>query len=233
MSTYASPVEPSLPDATAVSPDSGNVMVWASDRFVRERIRMALIAGDLPVLPFAEPPEDIETAEFADEPGAVVLASKRADPESLDKLQRLRVALPATGLILVSDRVANGDVRKALDAGVDGVLQSARLDESLAATVRAVLAGQLVVPADSREHVQRAVLTTREKQILGLVVMGLTNNEIATKLFLAESTVKSHLSSAFAKLGVASRNEAVSFILDPVRGRGLGILTIPSERVGV
>ena len=71
----------------------------------------------------------------------------------------------------------------------------------------------------------------REKQILGLVVMGMTNAQIASKLFLAESTVKSHLSSSFTKLGVASRNEAVGLILDPTRGQGLGILTIPAEKM--
>jgi DNA-binding NarL/FixJ family response regulator len=51
----------------------------------------------------------------------------------------------------------------------------------------------------------------------------LTNSQIASELFLAESTVKSHLSSAFAKLGVSSRSEAVAVILDPERGPGLGI----------
>ncbi len=58
--------------------------------------------------------------------------------------------------------------------------------------------------------------------------MGMTNAAIAGQLYLAESTVKSHLSSAFAKLGVASRSEAATVILDP-RSAGLGILTIPSK----
>ena len=61
------------------------------------------------------------------------------------------------------------------------------------------------------------------------IVTGLTNAEIAGKLFLAESTVKSHLSSAFSKLGVSSRYEATSVILDPERGRGLGVREIQSN----
>jgi DNA-binding NarL/FixJ family response regulator len=73
------------------------------------------------------------------------------------------------------------------------------------------------------------VLSTREKQILGLVVMGYMNSQIAERLFLAESTVKSHLHSAFGKLGVRSRNEAVSLILDPARGLGIGILGVGAE----
>ncbi len=72
-------------------------------------------------------------------------------------------------------------------------------------------------------------LTTREKQALALMVTGLTNAQIAGRLFLAESTVKSHLSSAFSKLGVASRYEAATVILDPERGSGLGIREIRSD----
>ncbi len=62
--------------------------------------------------------------------------------------------------------------------------------------------------------------------------MGYMNGQIAQQLFLAESTVKSHLSSAFRKLGVRSRNEAVNLILDPERGLGMGILALGVEPVG-
>ena len=74
-------------------------------------------------------------------------------------------------------------------------------------------------------------LTTREKQILTLMVTGQTNSQIASELFLAESTVKSHLSSAFGKLGVSSRSEAAAVILDPDRGHGLGIGNVHADFV--
>ena len=61
--------------------------------------------------------------------------------------------------------------------------------------------------------------------------MGYSNSQIADQLFLAESTVKSHLSSAFGKLGVRSRNEAVHLILDPERGLGMGILALGGEPI--
>jgi hypothetical protein len=61
--------------------------------------------------------------------------------------------------------------------------------------------------------------------------MGYMNSQIAEQLFLAESTVKSHLSSAFGKLGVRSRNEAVSLILDSERGFGMGILGLGGEPI--
>ena len=74
-------------------------------------------------------------------------------------------------------------------------------------------------------------LSVREKQVLGMVVMGFSNGEIASRLFVAESTVKSHLSSAFAKLGVRSRHEATDLIVNRAWGIGLGILSIDAEPV--
>ena len=61
-----------------------------------------------------------------------------------------------------------------------------------------------------------------EEKILGMVVLGMPNSEIAGRLVLAESTVKSHLHSSFRKLGVRSRNEAVARILDPSGHLGTG-----------
>jgi DNA-binding NarL/FixJ family response regulator len=77
-----------------------------------------------------------------------------------------------------------------------------------------------------RARLQSESLSIREKQVLSMLVMGFTNAEIAAKLFLAESTVKSHLSSAYTKLGVRSRKDAATMILDPVAGLAPGILTI-------
>ena len=54
--------------------------------------------------------------------------------------------------------------------------------------------------------------------MLRLAIAGNTNSEIASGMFLAQSTVKSHLSSAYRKLGAGSRKEATSLILDPDEG---------------
>ena len=61
--------------------------------------------------------------------------------------------------------------------------------------------------------------------MLDHVAAGLTNSEIAESLFLSESTVKSHLSSAFAKLGVRSRREAAALVLDPDQGPAMALNT--------
>ena len=73
-------------------------------------------------------------------------------------------------------------------------------------------------PRDARGLIAKPTFSHREKEVLSLVVDGLTNREIAGRLFLAESTVKSHLMAAFAKLGVRSRKDAAALLLDPQEG---------------
>jgi DNA-binding NarL/FixJ family response regulator len=123
----------------------------------------------------------------------------------------------------------NASLRRALLAGAAGLVLDADLDRALVATGHAVLAGQLAVPSALVRQIAPRPLSYREKQILGLVVLGFTNREIADKLFLAESTVKTHLSSSFAKLDAHSRSEAAARILDPEGGYGVGILAIAGD----
>jgi hypothetical protein len=69
------------------------------------------------------------------------------------------------------------------------------------------------------------------RQILGMVVTGLSNQEISSRRFLAESTVKSHLSSAYSKLGVRSRGEVVALILDRDGSLGRGTVAAPNAEL--
>jgi DNA-binding NarL/FixJ family response regulator len=132
-------------------------------------------------------------------------------------------AAPVLVVVASSDRRASD---AALRAGARGVVLDSQVEHALAATIHAVCCGQLVVPQELSARFATPALSFREKQVLGLVVMGYTNGEIARTLYLAESTVKSHLSSSFEKLGVRSRNEAARLIVDESNGLGTGILTI-------
>ena len=129
-------------------------------------------------------------------------------------------------LAVVPTTARNASLRRALLAGAAGIVLEADLDRALIATARALLTGQLAVPVSLGRQIAPRPLSHREKQVVGLVVGGSTNREIAHKLYLAESTVKTHLSSAFRKLDARSRSEAVARILDPEAGYGVGILAV-------
>jgi DNA-binding NarL/FixJ family response regulator len=164
---------------------------------------------------------------------AVVMACGGATTARRDAVRALRRQQPEARIVLITPSDTRRGVRTALEAGADGLVFDSQLDCALVPTLRAVKAGQLSVPRAGRHQVHRPTLSRREKQTLALVVMGLTNAEIAATLFLAESTVKCHLSSAFAKLGVHSRNEATRLILDPEERLGLGILALADEQLRV
>jgi DNA-binding NarL/FixJ family response regulator len=192
---------------------------------LEERACAALVAAGHGVRPLESP---IAAAELR--PGEVLVLGELAEvPDVSAALRSLIDAAPVTIVALLGAESSAPAVRRAMRAGASGVVLEPDLERALAATVFAVAAGQAVVPRAAQRQLSRPVLSVRERQVLSLVVMGLMNGEIAAQLFVAESTVKSHLSSAFAKLGVRSRNEAVELILDPDQHAGLGILRIGGE----
>jgi len=150
-----------------------------------------------------------------------------------DAVRALRREHPHAPILIVGRGEDAARVKHALEAGASGYVTDDEVGYALGPAVAAIAAGQLCLPPAYRRQVAKPTFTTREKQILALVVMGMSNGEIGRKLFLAESTVKSHLSSAFSKLGVRSRNEASALILDPISGLGPGILRISDELPGM
>jgi DNA-binding NarL/FixJ family response regulator len=123
------------------------------------------------------------------------------------------------------------ELRRLFAAGADGVVLDSALEGALVPTIQAVCEGQVVAPRELWRAVERPLLSRREKQIMAMVILGLTNREIAQQLFVTEATVKSHLSATFAKLGVRSRTQATARILDPEHGLGTGILAITNDGV--
>jgi DNA-binding NarL/FixJ family response regulator len=200
------------------------VATIAGDEVRRKRLSVVLEGAGLILIAQDARPEDFP-ARVEPAPDAVVLSWEEVNDQT-SWVDWTHNNLPDTRIIIVAASITRRALRDLLRQGVDGVVLERDAETSLGLTVRVVCAGQLSLPQDMREQIQRPALSAREKQILAMVVMGFTNAEIAGKLFLAESTVKSHLSSAFARLGVRSRNEATSLILDPDAGLGTGILAI-------
>jgi DNA-binding NarL/FixJ family response regulator len=155
----------------------------------------------------------------------VVLLSGDAAVGTTAEVRRIRRRLPDVRMVLVVDAPALGGMRHVLDAGVDGIVLADALAETLAIVVRSVCAGLVSVPRTMRHAVDPPALSFRERQILALVVAGLTNDEIAGRLYLAETTIKGHLTSAFRRLGVRSRREAVALILSADESLRRSVLT--------
>jgi DNA-binding NarL/FixJ family response regulator len=138
-------------------------------------------------------------------------------------IERLAGLVPAPTVVLVGQTDARWLVRKALQAGARGFVCERTLQAALVPTIQAAMCGQLCVPPTIRGRVAWRSLSLRERQVLQLVARGMTNGEIACRLCLSESTVKTHLSSSFRKLGVSSRAEAAALVLDPDHGLNASI----------
>jgi DNA-binding NarL/FixJ family response regulator len=140
-------------------------------------------------------------------------------------LQRRTRELP---MVVVSRYDGRGAILEALAAGANGFVPEDEVEQRLGPTVRAVRAGQLAIPAEYRVAAAPPILSPRERQVMAMVVLGFSNVEVANKLHVTETTVKSHLSSAYRKLGVRSRHEATSLILAN-KHLGLGILSLSAD----
>ena len=182
----------------------------------RKRLAGLLVAGG-----FAGVTKIAAVDELPADAEAVVIAGCNADV-----VRDVRRAHPDAVLVVIATESDARAVRVALDAGADGIVPEQRAHRALAPAVAAAMAGLVTLPRETRGHSLRPALSSREKQVLGMVVIGLSNGEIARKLHLAETTVKSHLSSAFRKLGVRSRSQAAALVLDGGNGLGLGILSL-------
>jgi DNA-binding NarL/FixJ family response regulator len=157
-------------------------------------------------------------------PEVTVVAAVRSNKSLVDLVAE--TSHHSAHVVVVCERFGSSASRLLLAAGAAGLVQQERAARSLVPTIEAVRAGQIAVPSRRALSGVQPGLSTREKQVMGLVALGFSNGEIASRLFVAESTVKSHLSSAFGKLGVRSRHEAVDLIVNPAFGLSIGIMSL-------
>lgn len=208
--------------ALGVRRDS-RVLVSAEDELTQRRAAAALRSVQMHPVLEVRTPDELSTEE--DSASAIVVFACDVERAArVTALRRLRRRLGAVRIVVISPPTTGTGVRRALEAGCDAVVFEPALEATLAITVLALAAGQSAVPRELRASVEKPAFSHREKQVLRLVADGRTNAEIASCLFLSESTIKSHLSSAFAKLGVRSRKEAAALFLDPDEAIAVGLL---------
>jgi DNA-binding NarL/FixJ family response regulator len=200
--------------------------VVASDQLTARRIAAALGAEGLKAALVSGSVDELVHKPGAASLDAVVLACDPSRPDGLTAVRKLARHLDGSQVVVVSSATHGAGVRSALGAGASAFVADAQLEATLAPAMRGVLAGQLSLPRELHRCAVRPAFSHREKQVLALVVRGLGNRQIALRLFLSESTVKSHLASAFQKLGVRSRKEAAAVLLDPDEGLGASILSV-------
>jgi DNA-binding NarL/FixJ family response regulator len=201
--------------------------VVSPDAKLRTRLLAALSKGQLPVTSSVASVDDLDLDEANGRTAVVVLAVAGSATRRTGIVRSL-AERPGTQVIVCRE-TGKAEVRRVIHAGACGYVLEREIEDTLVPSIGAVLAGQIAIPKEERMQVGAPTLSAREKQILGMVVMGYMNCDIANQLYLAESTVKSHLSSAFLKLGARSRSEAVELILDAEQGLGRGILAITSD----
>jgi DNA-binding NarL/FixJ family response regulator len=208
------------------------LLIISASASATRRIAAALAALNLPISREISSPEEIDLAEIG-ESTIIVLVCNVDLAGDMAALRRLRRELRKPAFVVISAPATGTGVRRALDAGADAVVFEPEIESTLAVTVLAVASGQSVVPRKLRASVERPAFSHRERQVLALVSKGLTNGEIAERLLLAQSTVKSHLSSAFAKLGIRSRKEVNALLQDPEQARSVGLFGLNGSAANI
>lgn len=129
----------------------------------------------------------------------------------------LRREFPASRFIILTTYEGEEDISAALRAGAQGYVLKGMTGDELLYAVRRVAQGFRYIPQAVTERLDGSIfasrLTSRETEVLQLIVKGLSNREIAAQLGITEGTVKSFVNSILGKLGVRDRTQAVTAAL--------------------
>jgi DNA-binding NarL/FixJ family response regulator len=160
-------------------------------------------------------------------PDVVLMDVRMPDLDGISATRELLAAFPAVRVVILTTFEQDDYIFGALSAGASGFLLKRTRPEELTAAIHAIAAGDSLLspsvtsrviermagqpPADTTRDPRLDELTPRETEVLELVARGLSNGEIAARLVIEESTVKTHVKRILAKLDVRDRVQAVIF----------------------
>jgi two-component system, NarL family, response regulator NreC len=154
------------------------------------------------------------------EPDVVLLDLLLPRTSGYDAIPALLETSPRSRVLVVSSQAVPSSVRRALEAGAAGYVPKRASDTELVAAIRRVAAGEGYVDPDlgARLVVDAASpalepLSERERDVVHLLALGHTNQEIGRRLFISARTVDTHRSHVMLKLGLKTRAELVMFAL--------------------
>jgi DNA-binding NarL/FixJ family response regulator len=201
------------------------VLVADDQALVRSGFRMILEArDDIEVVGEAEDGlKAVELAGAAD-PDVILMDVRMPELDGVEATRRILAAGSSARVLILTTFDLDEYVLRAIRAGASGFLLKDVRPSELVEAIRVVAAGDaLLAPGVTRRLLERfargladdrpppalEALTERELEILRLIAQGLSNAEIATRLFLGETTVKTHVSAVLRKLHVRDRVQAV------------------------
>jgi two-component system, NarL family, response regulator LiaR len=155
-------------------------------------------------------------------PDVVLMDLAMPDVDGVTATRVIRQRFPGVQVLALTSFKEEALIQNALKAGAIGYLLKDVTADELARAIRAARAGratlapaavQAMVNAATQPQVPGHDLTERERAVLALMIEGLNNTEIAEKLVVSPSTIKSHVSHILRKLDVANRTEAVAIAM--------------------
>ena len=156
------------------------------------------------------------------QPDVILMDMVMPDMNGATATRTIRQQFPDVQVIALTSFKEEELVKSALEAGAIGYLLKDVSADELVRAIRSAHAGratlspeaaQVLVHAASQPPAPGIDLTERERVVLALMIEGLNNTQIAGKLTVSPSTIKSHVSNILSKLGVTSRTEAVTLAL--------------------
>jgi two-component system NarL family response regulator len=193
------------------------IRVLIADDHVTVREGLAAIIGRQPdMMVVAEAATGRDAVELWKQhcPHVTLLDLRMPVLDGVGALDEIRRHQPAARIIVLTTFDTDNDISRAIRAGAKGYVLKGAQREELLECIRKVHAGATVIPpslvAKLASSISSEALTVRELDVLTLLARGKGNKEIGMKLYISETTVKSHLRSIFTKLNVLSRTEAVA-----------------------